>query len=145
MSEEALQIAEKRREVRGKETKERCDTHLNVEFQRIARREKKAFLSEQCKVEANRRLGKARNLLKKTRDSKATFYAEMDTMKERNCVYLTETEDIKRWQEYTEELHIKGLHEPNNHYGVITHLEPDILLCKVNWALMNRVVQVIEL
>ena len=66
-------------------------------------------------------------------------------MKERNCVYLTETEDIKRWQEYTEELHIKGLHEPNNHYGVITHLEPDILLCKVNWALMHRVVQVIEL
>ena len=108
MSEEDLQIAEKKREVKGKGEKERY-THLNAEFQRIARRDKKAFLSDQCKeIEENSRMRKSRDLFKKTRDTKGTFHAKMDTIKDRNDMDLTEAEDIKkRWQEYTEELYKK--------------------------------------
>ena len=135
MSEEALERAEKRRVAKGKEEKERY-THLNAEFQRIARRDKKAFLSEQCKeIEENNRMGKARDLFKKIRDIKGTFHAKMGSIKDRNGTDLTEAEDIKkRWQEYTE-LHKKDLHDPDNHDCVITHLEPDILECDVKWAL----------
>ena len=106
MSEEALQIAEKRREAKGKEEKERY-THLNAEFQRIAKSDKKAFLSDQCKeIEGNNRMGKTRDLLKKIRDTKGTFRAKMGSIKDRNDIDLTEAEDIKkRWQEYTEELY----------------------------------------
>ena len=127
-SEEALQIAEKIREVKGKGEKER-HIHLNAEFQRIARRNKKAFLSDQCKeIEEKNRMGKTRDLFKKIRDTKGTFHAKMGSIKDRNGMDLTEAEDIKKsWQEYTEELHKKDLHDPNNHDGVITHLEPDIL------------------
>ena len=136
MSEEALQIAKKRREVKGKGEKERY-IHLNEEFQRIARREKKAFLSDQCKeIEENNRMGKTRYLFKKIRDTKGTFHANMGTIKDRNGMGLTEAEDMKkRWQEYTEELYKKDLHDPDNYDGVITHLEPDILECEVKWAL----------
>ena len=111
--------------------------HLNVKFQRIARRDKKAFLTDQCKeIEENNRMGKTRDLSKKIRDTKGTFHAKMVTIKDRNCMDLTEAEDIKsRWQEYTEELHKKDFHDPDNHDGVITHLEPDILECEVKWAL----------
>ena len=121
LSGEALQIAVKRKEV-----KERYK-HLNAEFQRIARRDKKAFLSDQCKeIEENNRMGKTRYLFKKIRDTKGTFHAEMGKIKDRNGMDLTEAEDIKkRWQEYTEELYKKD-HDPDNHEGVITHLEPDI-------------------
>ena len=133
--EEALQIPVKRREVKSKGEKERYK-HLNAEFQRTARREKKAFLSEQCKeIEGNSRKGNTRDLFKEIRDTKETFHAKMGTIKDRNGMGLTEAEDIKRWQEYTEELYIKGLHDPDNHDGVITHLEPDILECEVKWAL----------
>ena len=116
LSEEALQIAMKRREAKGKGEKER-DTHLNAEFQRIARRDKKAFFSDQCKeIEENNRMGKNRNLFKKIRDTKGTFHAEMGSIKDRNGMDLTETEDIKkRWQEYTEELYKKDLHNPDLH------------------------------
>ena len=108
-------------------------THLNAEFQRIARRDKKAFLSDQCKeIEENNRMGKTRDLFKKIRDTKGTFPAKMDTIKDSNGMDLTEEEDIKkRWQEYTEELYRKGLHDSDNHEGVTTHLEPDILECEV--------------
>ena len=138
LSEEALQIAEKRKETRGKGEKERY-THGNAEFQRIARRDKKAFLSDQCKeIEENHRMGKTRDLFKIIRDTKGTFYAKMGTIKDRNGMALTEAEDIKkRWQQYTEELYKKALHNPDNHNGVITHLEPDILECEVKWALGN--------
>ena len=131
MSEEALQTAEKRREAKSKE-KER-NTHLNGDFQRIARRDKKVFLSDQCKeIEGNNRMGKTRDLFKKIRDSKGTFHAKMGSTKDRNGMDLTEAEDIKkRWQQYTEELYRKDLHDPDNHDGVITHLEPDILECEV--------------
>ena len=126
LSEEALQIAEKRRETKGKGEKEKY-THLNAEFQRIARRDKKAFLRDQCKeIEENNIIGKTRDLFKKTRDTKETFHAKMGTIKDRNHMDLTEAEDIKkRWQEYTEELYKKDLHDPDNHEGVITptHLE----------------------
>ena len=110
---------------------------LNAEIQRIARRNKKAFLSDQCKeIEENNRMGKTRDLFKKIRDTKGTFHAEMSTIKDRNGMDLTEAEDIKkRWQEYTEELYKKDLHDPDNHDAVITHLEPDILKCKVKLAL----------
>ena len=133
-SEEAIQKALKR-EVKGKGEKERY-THLNAELQTIARRDKKAVLSDQCKeVEENNRMGKTRDLFKKIRDTKGTFHAKMGTIKDRNVTDLTEAEDIKkRWQEYTE-LYKKDLHDPDNHDGVITHLEPDILECKVKWAL----------
>ena len=108
-----------------------------MEFQRIARRNKKAFLSDQCKeIEENNRMGKPTDLFKKIRDTKGTFHAKMGTIKYRNNLDLTEAEDIKnRWQEYKEELHKKDLHDPDNHDGVITHLEPDILECEVKWAL----------
>ena len=136
LSEEALQIAVKRREVKGKGEKERC-THLNAEFQRIARKDKQVFLSDQCKeIEENNRMGKTRDLLKKIRDTKGTFHANMGSIKDRNCMDLPEAEDIKkRWQEYTKQLYKKDLHNPANYDGVITHLEPDILECKVQWAL----------
>ena len=113
MSEEALQIAEKRREAKGKGEKERY-THLNIEFQRIARRDKKAFLDDQCKeIEENNRMGKTRDLFKKIRDAKGKFYAKMSTIKDRNGMDLTEAEDIKkRWQEYTEELYKKNFSQP---------------------------------
>ena len=133
---EALQIAVKRREVKSKGEKERYK-HLNAEFQRIARRDKKAFLSNQCKeIEENNRMGKTRDLFKKIRDTKGPFHAKMGTIKDRNGVDLTEAKDIKkRWQEYTEELYKKDLHDPDNHDGVITHLEPVILESKVKWVL----------
>ena len=136
LSEEAFQIAVKIREAKGKGEKERY-THLNAEFQRIARRDKKAVLSDQCKkIEENNRMGKTRYLFKKMRDTKGTFHARMATLKDRNDMDLTEAEDIKkRWQKYTEELYKRDLHDPDNHDCVITHLEPDILECKVKWAL----------
>ena len=109
---------------------------MNAEFQRIARKDKKAFLSDQCEVEKNNRMGKTRDLFKKIGNTKGIFHAEMGTIKDKNDMDLTEAEDIKeRWQEYTEELYKKDLHDPDNHDGVITHLEPDILECKVKWAL----------
>ena len=110
---------------------------MSAEFQRIARREKKAFLSDQCKErEENNRMGKTRGLLKKIRDTKGTFHAKMDSIKDRNDMDLTEAEDIKkRWQEYTKEVYKKDLNDPDNHDGVIAHLEPDILECEVKWAL----------
>ena len=102
--------------------------HLNAEFQRVAGRDKKAFLSDQCKeIEENNRMGKTRDLFKKIRDTKGTFHTKMGSIKDKNGMELTEAEDIKRWQEYTEELYKKDLHDQNNHNGVITHLEPDIL------------------
>ena len=106
---------------------------MNAEFQRIARRDKKAFLSDQCKeIEENNRMGKTRDLFKKIRHTKGTFHAKMSSVKDRNGMDLTEAEDIKkRWQEYTEELYKKDLHNPDNHDGMITHLEPDILECEV--------------
>ena len=136
MSEEALQIAMKRREMKGKGEKERY-SQLNAEFQRTARRDKKAFLSDQCKeIEEKNRVGKTRALFKKIRDTKGTFHAKMGSIKDRNGRDLTEAEDIKnRWQEYIEELYKKDLHDPDNHDGGITHLEPDILGCEVKWAL----------
>ena len=108
-----------------------------MQFQRIARRNKKAFLSNQCKeTEENNRVGKTRDLFKKIRDTKGTFHAKMRLIKDRNGMDLTEAEDIKRrWQEYTEELYKKDLHDPDNHDSMITHLEPDILECEVKWAL----------
>uniref|UniRef100_A0A8B9X123 Reverse transcriptase domain-containing protein n=1 Tax=Bos mutus grunniens TaxID=30521 RepID=A0A8B9X123_BOSMU len=136
LSGEALQIAVKRREVKSKGEKERYK-HLNAEFQRIARKDKKAFLSNQCKgKEENNRMGKTRDLFKKIRDIKGTFHTKMGSIKDRNSMDLTEAEDIKmRWQEYTEELYKTDLHDPDNHNGVITDLEPDILECEVKWAL----------
>ena len=121
--------------MKGKREKGRF-TYVNAEYQRIARRNKKAFLSEQCKeIEENRR-GKTRDLCKKIRDSKGTFHAKMGTIKDRNGMDLTEAEDIKkRWQQYTKELYKKDVYDPDNHDGVITDLEPDILECKVKWAL----------
>ena len=133
----------KRREAKSKGEKEGY-THLNAEFQRIARKDKKAFLRDQCKgIEENNRMGKTRDLFKKIRDTKGTFYAKMGSIKDRNDRDLTEAEDIKeRWQEYTE-LYKKDLHDPDNHDGVITNLETDILECEVKWALesitMNKV------
>ena len=125
----------KRREVKSKGERERYK-HLNAEFQRIARRDKKAFLSTQCKeIEEINRMGRTRDLFKKIRDNKGTFHAKMGSIKDRNGMDLTEAEDIKkRWQEYTE-LYKKDLHDPDNHDGVITHLEPDILECEVKRAL----------
>ena len=135
LSEEDLQIAERRRDAKGKGEKERY-IHLNAEFQRIARRDKKAFLSDQCnETEENNRMGKTRALFKKIRDTKGLFHAKMGSIKDRNCMDLTEAEDIKKWlQEYTE-LYKKDLYNPDNHDGMITHLEPDFLECEVKWAL----------
>ena len=123
LSEEALQIAVHRREGKGIGEKERY-THLNAEFQRIARRDKKAFLSDQCKeIEENNRMGKSRDLFKKIRDTTGTCHAKRGSIKDRNGMDLTEAEDIKkRWQEYTEELYKKDLYNPDNHNGVISHL-----------------------
>ena len=121
-----------------------------MQFQRIARRDKKAFLSQQCKeIEENNRMGKTRDLFKKTRDTKGIFHAEMSTIKDRSCMNLTEAEYIKkRWQEYTEELYKKDLHDPDNYDDVITHLVPDVLECEVKWTLgsttMNKLVDVME-
>ena len=135
LSEEALQIAVKRREAKSKGEKERY-SHLNAEFQRRARRDKEAFLSNQWKeIEENNRMGKTRDLFKKIRDTKGTFHAKMGLIKDRNGMDLTEADLKKRWQEYTEELYKKGLHDPDNHDGTITHLEPDMLECEVKWAL----------
>ena len=120
-------------EKKGRESKGEKERykHLNAEFQRITRRDNKAFHSDWCKeIEENNRMGKTRNLFKKIRDNRGTFHAKMGSIKDRNCTNLTEAEDIKkRWQEYTEELYQKDLHDPDNHDGVITHLEPDILEC----------------
>ena len=122
--------------MKGKGEKERY-THLNAEFQRKARRDKKAFPSDQCKqIEENNRMEKTRDLFKKIRDTKGTFHAKMERIEiqDRNGMDLTEAENIqKRWQEYTEELYKKDLHDSDNHNGVITHLEPDILEYKVKW------------
>ena len=126
----------KRKDAKSKGEKERY-THLNEEFQRTARRDKKAFLSDQCKeIEGKNRMGKTRDLFKKIRDTKGTFHAKMGSVKDRNVMDLTEAEDIKqKWQEYTEEQYKKDLHEAVNHNGVITHPEPDILECVAKWAL----------
>ena len=126
----------KRREAKGKGEKERY-TYLNAEFQRIARRDKKTFLSNQCKeIEENNRMEKTRDLFKKIRDTKGNFHAKMDAVKDRNGMDITEAEDIKkRWQEYREERYRKYLYDSDSHDGVITHLEPEILECKVKWAL----------
>ena len=126
----------KRREAKSKEEKERYK-HLNAEFQRIARRDKKDFFSDQCKeIEENNRMGKTRDPFKKIRDTKGKCHAKMGTIKDRNGMDLTE--DIKkRWQEYTEELHKKDNHDPDNQECVTTHIEPDILECKVKWVLGN--------
>ena len=123
-----MQIAVKKREAKSRGEKERYK-HLNAEFQRIARRDKKAFLSDQCKeIEENNTMGQTRDLFKKIRATKGTFHAKMGTIKDRNSMDLTEAEVIKKsWQEYTEELYKKDHHDPNNHDGVITNLEPDIL------------------
>ena len=136
LSGETLQIAVKRREAKSKGEKERYK-HLNAEFQRITGRDKKAFLSDQCKeIEGNDRMGKTRDLFKKIRDTKGIFHAKMGSIKDRNGRALTEAEDTKkRWQEYTEELYKKDLHDPDNHYGVIIDLEPDIPESEVQWAL----------
>ena len=127
----------KRKAAKSKRENERY-THLNAEIQRITRREKKAFLSNQCKeLEENNRMGKTRDLFKKIRDTKGIFHVKMGSVKDRNGIDLTGAEDVKkRWQEYTEELY-KEDHDPDNHDGVITHthLEPDILECEVKWAL----------
>ena len=149
LSEESLQIAVKRREVKGKGEKERY-THLNAEFQRIARRDKKAFLSYQSKeIEENSRMGKTRDIFKNIRDTKGIFHAKMGKIKDRNCMDLTEVEDIKkRWEACAEELYKKDLHGPDNHDGVIIHLEPDSLECEVKLALgsstMNKASEVME-
>ena len=129
-------MTEKRREMKGKGDKERY-IHLNAELQRIARRDKKAFLSDQCKeIEENNRMGKTRDLFKKIKDTKGTFHVQMGTINDRNGMDLIEAEDIKTmWQEYTEELYKKDLHDPDNHDGVITKLEPENLKCGGKWAL----------
>ena len=136
LSGEALQIPVKRREAKSQGEKERYQ-HLNAEFQRTARRYKKAVLSDQCKdIEEKNKMEKIRDLFKKIRDTKGTFHAKMGSIKDRNSMGLTEAEDIKkRWQEYMEELYKKDLHDQDNHNGVITHLESDILECEVRWAL----------
>ena len=133
LSEEALQTAEKRREAKGKGEKERY-TYLNTEFQRIPRRDKKAFLSDQCKeIKENNKMGKTRDLFKKIRDTKGTFHAKMGTIKDRNRMDLKEAGDIKnRWQECTEDLYKKDLHDPDNHDGVITHQG------QISWIVKSR-------
>ena len=139
LSEEALQIAKKRRQVKGKGEKERY-IHLNAEFQRIAKRDKKAFLSDQCKqIKENNRMGKTRDLFKKIRDTKEKFHVKTGIIMDRygiDRMDLTEAEDIKkRWQEYTEEIYKKDLNDPDYHNGEITHLDPENLKCEIKWAL----------
>ena len=145
LSVEALRIAMKSREVKGKGEKERY-THLNAEFQRIARRDKRAFLSDQCEeIEGNNIMGKTRDLFKKIRDTKGTLHAKMGTVKDRNGMVLTEATYIKkRWKEYIK-LFKKDLHDPDHHDGVITHLEPDILECEVKWALGSITTKLVEM
>ena len=135
LSGEALQIAVKRREVKSKGEKKRYK-HLNAEFQRIPKRDKKASLSHQCKeIEENNRMGKTRDLFKKIRDTKGIFHAKMASIKDRNSLDLTEAEDIKkRWQNTQKNCTKKDLHNPYNHDGRITHLEPDNMECEVKWA-----------
>ena len=135
MSEEALQIADKKKKKKWK-AKEKRYTHLNAEFQRIAGRDKKAFLSEQCKeIDENNRTGNTRDLYKEIRYTKGTFHAKIGTIKDRNNTELTEAEDImKKWEEYTEELFKKNLNYLDNYDAVNTHLEPGILECEVKWA-----------
>ena len=137
MSEETLHRAEKRRETKGKGEKifsSECEVPKN------SKERWKTLLRKQCKeIEENNRMGKTRDLLKKVRDTKGTFHAKMGSIKDRNCMDLTEAEDIKkRWQQYTEELYKKDLNDPDNHYGVIPHLEPDILECEDKWALVRK-------
>ena len=126
----------RRREMKGKGGKERY-THLNTEFQRIARSDKEDFLSDQCReIEDNNIMRKTRDLFEKIRDTKGIFHAKMGSIKDRNGMNLTEVEDIKnKQQDYTEKLYKKDLHDPDNHDGVITHLEKDIQECEVKWAL----------
>ena len=134
LSEEALQIAKKKREVKGKGEKE-IYTHLNAEFERRARRDKKAFLSDQCKEIEENNMGKNKDIFKKFRDTEGTLHRKMGIIKDRNGMDLREAEVIKkRWEEYTE-MYKKDLNDPHNHDGVITHLEPDILECEIKWAL----------
>ena len=146
LSAEALQIAVKRREAKSKGEKERYK-HLNAEFQRTARRHKKAFLSDQCKeIEENNIMGKSSDRFKKIRDTKGTFHAKMGSIKDINGMDLTEAEDIKkRWQEYTEELYKKDLHDPDHNDGGITDLEPDILECEVKWSLGSITTNKVEM
>ena len=134
LSKEAFQIAEKRREVKGKGERER-HIQLNVEFQRIVRRDKKAFLCEQCEeIEGNNRMRKTRGLFKKIGDTMRTFHARMGTIKDRNSMDLTETENIKkRCQGYTEELYKNGLNDPGHHDGVVTHLS------QTSWSVKSSV------
>ena len=136
LSEEDLQITIKRTEVKVKGENERYN-HLNAEFQRISRRDKKVFFGGQCKeIEEYNRIEKTRYPFKKIRDTKGIFHAKMGSIKDRNGKDLTDAEDFKkRWQEYTEELYKKDLHDPDNHNSVITDLKPDILQCEVKWAL----------
>ena len=119
---------------------------MNVKFQRIARNAKKGFLGDQCKeIENNNRMGKARDLFRKIKDTKGAFHEKMGTIKDRNGMDLTEAEDIKKWwQEYTEELYKKDLNDPDNYNGAITHLEPDILECEVTWALGSITTKLVE-
>ena len=137
----------KRREVKGKGEKERY-IYLNAKLQRIERSDKKAFLSDQCKEIEENRMRKTRDLFKKIRDTRGIFHAKMGLIKDRNAMGLTEAEDIKkRWQEYIEELYKKDFHDPDNHDGVITHLQPDVLECEVMWALgsiTTKLVEVVE-
>ena len=135
MSKEALQTAEKRREAKGKGEKERY-THLNAEFQKTARRDKKAFFSDQCKEIEENSMGKNKDIFKKFRDTEGILHRKMGIIKDRNGMDPREAEVIKKkWQEYTEELHKKDFHDPDNHDGVITQLESDILECEVKWVL----------
>ena len=119
---------------------------MNAQFQRIARRDKTAFLSDQCKeIEEKKRMGKTRDLFKKIRDTKGTFHAKMGSIKDRNGMDLTEAEDTKkRWQEYTEELYKKDIHDPDNHDGVFAHLESGILEYEVKWALASLRTKLVE-
>ena len=144
MSEEALPTAEKRRETKGKGEKERY-THMNAEFQRTARREKKV-LSDQCKeMEENNRMGKTRHLIKKTGDTKEISHAKTGTIKDKITKNLTEAEEIKKkWQEYTKELYKKALNDPDNHDGVVTHLQPNILEYEVKQALGSTATKLVE-
>ena len=146
LSEEALQIAVKRREVKSKGKKERYK-HLNAQFQRIARKDKESLPQQSCKeIEENNRIGKTRDLFMKIRDIKGTFHVKMGSIKDINRMNLTEAEDIKkRWQEYTEELYQKDLHDPDHNDGGITDLEPDILECEVKWSLGSITTNKVEM
>ena len=149
LSEETLQMAVKRKEAKSKGGKERY-FQLNAEFQRIARRDKKGFLNDQCKeIQENNRMGKTKSLFKKIRDTKGNISCKDGHNKGRSDMDITEAENIKkRWQEYTEELYKKDLHDPDNHDGMITRLEPDIQEHVIKWALesitTNKLVEVME-